>query len=291
MGWLEDFGSSLGGGIAQAGQALGTAFTGLVNPGAFVAQQQAQAQRDTNMQNLQLTHEQWAREDSAVQRRAKDMSAAGVNPLLAAGSPASSAPAARMESPGAGTSAPDVGGIVGQLVGIGKTLAETALVNSQKSKTDADTSGLNLANAFAAEANPLRLTAMQLQNNFDSAANPTKLELLAKQMSGMDLDNINKELDSRLKTAGIDLTKAQADKAYYDMVEQRFRTGFDPKGFISKNGVDQYPLAIELASKLVALETAGIDLKNLQAFNEMTPGGTNNWLSAIKTLVQILGRK
>jgi rRNA maturation endonuclease Nob1 len=57
------------------------------------------AVRETNALNESLTRESWSREDNAIQRRSADMAAAGINPVLAAGSPAASSSAAHMEAP------------------------------------------------------------------------------------------------------------------------------------------------------------------------------------------------
>lgn len=56
-------------------------------------------QEQANKLNEGLTREQWGREDTARQRAVKDMLAAGLNPNLAAGAPAATSPAARMEAP------------------------------------------------------------------------------------------------------------------------------------------------------------------------------------------------
>jgi len=56
-------------------------------------------QRETNALNEQLMRESWQREDTAVQRRAADLRAAGQSPLLAAGAAAQSSGPVSMTAP------------------------------------------------------------------------------------------------------------------------------------------------------------------------------------------------
>ena len=75
----------------------GTASTNAANE--RIAEKNIAFQRETNAQNEMLMRESWGRDDTAVQRRTKDLVAAGMSPLLAAGAAAGNSGVVSMKAP------------------------------------------------------------------------------------------------------------------------------------------------------------------------------------------------
>lgn len=122
---------------------------GLMNTiqGSQVAQENLKAQEDVLDWQKEAQATTWQREDTAVQRRVKDLVAAGLSPTLAAGSAASSSGPISLRGPQLDISAQEAGisrmsesaqvvmSLLRMKADIDKTNAETELVRYQKEKT------------------------------------------------------------------------------------------------------------------------------------------------------------
>jgi len=191
--------------------------TGLagIGVGAWTAGQNRRSQEQMNRQNIQMqydinsqnlahneamTREAWARDDTAYQRKAKDLAAAGLSPHLAAGGSGSgvSAPIkADSQAPRGEAPQIDSGSMIGALSQIG----QFGLNMAQLKQTNAQTEAINLQNKMREQ-----------EFNFDMSANPLRLgilqrndQLLEKTITGYQ-QNLNYALEHGLPVGQSDVS-------------------------------------------------------------------------------------
>lgn len=126
-----------------------------------------------------IRREQYAREDNAVQRRVRDLVAAGLSPVLAAGGSAGSQPissSARSPVPGIDT---------GALQAIRINKAQSDMLRAQESKARSDESnGVKITDATVAE-----MASRTALNNASAASQYAQIQKL-----GVDIAKLNQEI-------------------------------------------------------------------------------------------------
>ena len=161
-----------------------------------------------------MQEEAWSREDNAVQRRKEDLLAAGLSPVLAAGSAATTMAPIRIEAPqldtaaiaNAGKSVTD--GMMTALAmkqgaeNITRTQAETANIEAQRDKTVTETE-------FMKENNPTVIEQNKTARDIANATKPANIERAFVEVKGVNLDNANKALDTKIKN--LQISNAEVD--------------------------------------------------------------------------------
>lgn len=95
-----------------------------------------------------MTRESWARDDNAVQRRAKDMESAGINPVMAAGSPASNSSPVKGEFPD-----PNMGAPIKDAYTAARQAQDISLTQKQKDLVTEQARSLKIENDLKTDEN------------------------------------------------------------------------------------------------------------------------------------------
>lgn len=197
-------------------------------------------QRETNMQNEMLMRESWQRDDTAVQRRRADLEAAGLSPLLAAGSAAQntgpiSKVAPKQQYPAALRTDAVMNAVI-QGAGIAKTIQDMKLTE-QRFKTE-QYQTLKTAGENARLTQEIGMKAIdwgikdKMQNKgylWQKEMSKYKRFMLGEMMERQKLENIkrNMDLSKELNIRTTDpldarqryrLTEKQADSFYWKMI-------------------------------------------------------------------------
>lgn len=185
--------------ITAAAPAI-SALTGVANTGISIGNMGMQAHY--NNLNRDLMYQSWAREDNAIQRRVKDLLAAGLHPALAAGAGASSSPPIELNSPQ-----------MDRIEDIGSKVAATLqqqqqyhLTRAQAELTNAEAEKTKQEIAYNTEANPLRLRIQTAEANLSEQSLVHRVEQLK---AGNRLTNAQAELTRLQQT----LTSINTDRA------------------------------------------------------------------------------
>lgn len=219
-------------------------------------------QREVNEKNEALMREAWGREDTAVQRRAADMDAAGFNPVLATGAAASTMPAVRAEAPEARE---NVGMSAIQGAMLTKDMAikdrQAQLLQKQADAVDLDnqlkqrTLDPNVQVAVERAAQAVRETEIR---NIEATTKQSEMYIKAGERRLQNQDIAVKEewarlsaaLDYQIKEAGLDQARADVLRA----VALGKLTGQEARDYtnlgISESVVDRIMKLIDLAIRL-----------------------------------------
>lgn len=233
-----------------------------------------QAESAARAWNTQLT--QWEREDNAVQRRVKDLRAAGLSPTLAAGGAAATTMGPQIRAP----QLPEHIGaeMQNRLINaaqLTQTAAQLKLLDAQTRKENADADFAEQTVSERVAQTGLKTEQIRLANAFSKEINPMRITEQAKRIEGMTLDNINKNIDSKAKLLGIELGKLDGVAKEY-------------KNILLKDGYTANISSVtsDAAIKMVLLDNLGQENAKRRMENQTKPFSFA--LDKIKDVMEIL---
>lgn len=155
------------------------------------------SQIENQSYNRDLQERVFAREDNAVQRRAEDMRAAGINPILAAGSPAQAGSVVRSDAPQL-----DASQVVQNALGVKSAEVAIQKQKADVSRTQAETRLLNMQQRQLRITNPMSAEKLNLENLLSKGS-------LDPIIQGLKLKNDLSNLEKLIKAEGVEQAKVK----------------------------------------------------------------------------------